>query len=461
MSNITINTLDFRSKMWEPLYQATMEAIYNETSSSWNLGGGAASGKTQIAHRLIITGLIIASSHYNKPFLSLVYLYESEQKERITKLFMERLEEWNIPFAKKENRQGTVVIRFTNNNEIHIFSAKGSSNSSVEEKFKTPITDKKNILFIWMEEFTAIYNTMKSQKVYSSAMARLKRQCAKGHVIMHTYNPPDNTADPIIAWARKKSNVDRTLLTNIYDLPPKFQDEETLALAQELKNEDEMLWRNVYLGENVGSSGLAYPNFKKYAVIDELTSDINKLSVWIDNGTLHATVFQLHGETLDGKSILLDTKYHSGRISGMKSSATYVKDFKEWALSHKLNYNTYIVADDRDFTLLLQEAGFKNAKWISDEITKDVYRSYKVTKLAIDKGIFKVLNTPNNNIVIQQFENLTTTTKKYSDKYKVIPKKTESNDTPEERTMHGVDPCHYKMLTTGIKLGIYRESEEL
>ena len=73
----------------------------------------------------------------------------------------------------------------------------------------------------------------------------------------------------------------------------------------------------------------------------------------------------------------------------------------------------------------------------------------------MNKGIFRILNTPNNFIAIQQFSNLKTTKKNYNGVYKTIAHKTEDDNTPEQFTMHAVDPSHYVLIQSQEELGIY------
>lgn len=437
-NTITINTLDFRSKLWEPVYQASEDAIYNNKPSSWDLGGGAGSGKTQFVHRLIVTGLLKKAGS-----IAIVTLYESEHKERITKLFINRMIENFLPYNKRETRTGTVVISFGNNNEIYLLSAKGSSSMSVEEKFKTPITDLKNCLYIWFEEFTAVFRTMKTQKVYSSIMSRLKRQCYEGHVVLHTYNPPDNIADPIVDWSKQKSNCTNRLISVIYKLPPKFQDKETIKLAEQVKAENVTLWRNVYMGEIVGRDGLAFVFNED--IWTDLAEEYVSFHYNTDEATANATAFSLHGITASGEVHFITNYYHSSKVDGIRHAPSYyAKKFKEFEKELDVPITT-ITTDGIYFTEELKAIGYENVKSIHK--IKDRPLSYAILNDLILTGRYRIVNRPENMLMYNQLVNATlkSTTKNGKKKF-MVDKSFESSTDDQTKHFHLGDLALYLCL---------------
>lgn len=440
------STEDFRCLQYEPVFKSVYNSYIYNKGETWDILGGGGSGKT-----IFISSLIIFFLPEIKSEKALVVIDDTTQKDKMITLFTTKLMEKGFDFSMSSSGDKTVTINFGNDNQIIIMTTKTGSKVGVEEKFKGYIVADKSIRFIWFEEFTASYTTMKNLKVYLSIMSRLKRLAVDGHSVFHTYNPPDNIGEPINEWSKTMNY--KKLVTTIYKQPKKWQDPETLQLFEVMKKENFNEWQNLALGMIVGTKGLAYPGIKN-CIIEEQAEYYLYYKIGIDNGTDHATCFELHGISNVGTIDLLDTWYHSGRNQGYKDSIEYAQDFEEQFVKWKIPKDTLILVDSKDFALILYNRGY-NANYVANMIKKNNAEALDITRTAMNKGIFRILNTPNNFIAIQQFSNLKTTKKNYNGVYKTIAHKTEDDNTPEQFTMHAVDPSHYVLIQSQEELGIY------
>lgn len=436
----------FRCKQYEPVFKSIYNSYITNKGDTWDILGGGGSGKT-----IFISSAIIFFLPEVKGERALVIIDDTTQKDKMITLFTHSLMTNGYNFSMKTSGDKTETIEYGNNNQIIIMTTKTGSKLGVEEKFKGPIVPDKSIRFIWFEEFTATYMTIGNLKVYLSIMARLKRLSVEGHSIFHTYNPPNNIGEPINEWS--KTMKYNKLVTTIYKQPKKWQDKETLELFEVMKQENPNEWQNLALGLIVGTKGLAYP-LTDQCITEEFRERYIDYYVFIDNGTDHATCFELWGLSQYGTIELLDTYYHSGRNQGYKNSIEYLDDFVEWASNLPITNNTLIACDSKDFALILDHRGY-NAKYIATLIKKNMGDFLRLGRLAMAQGKIKIVNTPNNFIVIQQLRNLRTTQKLYNGVPTTIPHKTEGNNVAEQYTMHGVDPMHYMLMVLQYELMLY------
>lgn len=435
------------------------ESVYNNIKRSYQgkdyddritLKGGGASGKSENVANNIAFWL-----PEDEGDEALVVLYSILHRNNTLKRFRRIFTKNNIKYSDTTSGDGTVTLKYGNNNIIRIISVKTNTIEDTEEKLKTMLaTSEGSLKFIWFEEFTAILHTFKTLERFDYSATRLLRELKKGSVVFYTFNPPKNHRDIVYGFLRHFTGL--TLHTTIYDLPKKWQSKEDLKEAEKLKETNYQSYASTYLGETVGTEGLAYNT--NDILIDE-PHQYSAVCVFTDNGIVDATsylMFGIHGTGID----LIDTSYHSGRRDGQLPTSELLPMFNGFIseikkvpyFSNMVNKNILIVSDEKNFTLELKSKGYKNTKYISEITTKNRALYYSNTKNMIDKGIFKILNTPNNQIVYEQLSNAEKTETSIRGIPKTVVAKVDNRIADENFQLHGIDPIHYMSLVMYPKM---------
>lgn len=440
----------FRCKCWEPMFKVIHESYITDEPKpiSFDLGSGGASGKTQQIARNIIFWLPEINNDK-----ALIILNDAAAIAKMRGFFIHILSEQGYTYTVKRQEHAH-VLKFGNDNAIYFMQTKTSSNDQIKERFKMPIIPDDSFKFVWWEEFESTYMTLRDMTTYADVRGRIRRLCRRSVVEFYSYNTPNNKGAIINEWINKGGHI--KINNSIYDLPPRFQDANTLAFYEELRNDPQRknIWRNIALGEIVGTTALAYPNIK---TVDKF-SRYYDYEIYVDNGTDHATTFTLFGFTTDGKMHPLTMYYHSGENEGYKDPTEYAQDFAAFFVKCKkalgIVKNVEVFCDDKSFALLLANRGY-DAQSISLVINKDMANFLKLTRLAFDKSILEIPITNELNIMHQQLANLQTVTHKYRNGYKTIPHKTEGKNVKEQYKMHAVDPIHYAIMRNQERLQIF------
>lgn len=224
------------------------------------------------------------------------------------------------------------ILVFGNNNSINFVYSKSGSHDETTEKLKTFTTQNANVKFIWFEEFTSVINSYGNYERYNYSVSRLFREARKDLIVLYSYNalPVDgsssipNSKHPIKKFEEFKIKSKNTIINNstIYDLPKKWQSYHDLKIAEELKNVDNDLFRNIYLGEDIVKSGSIYPILPKVAKV----SDFDYVLAGIDEGRVDAISCVLVGVKGDNYHII-EQFYKKSDIMIMLDE---YYNFREW-----------------------------------------------------------------------------------------------------------------------------------
>lgn len=426
------NTELFRCKIYEPSFKLIYNSYINKKNNEIIYYGGSSSGKSIN----IINNIIFFLPEFYKDE-ALIIVYSTLHKKNTCDLIKSILENHGYNYKVNSDISGDISIKFANHNKINIKSVETSNIASLEEKFKTGDGIKSNIKFLWFEEFTAILNSFRKIETFESAKSRIKRLLKKDYITFYSFNPPQKNH---IIWKYIENFNGLKIFSTIYDLPEKWQDENSLEHADELKKNNNKLFRGLYLGEKTLNGNLAFDINEEIWIKNIDLSDYQKFFIQTDEATLNATTFSLIGLTFSGDIHFLTNYYHSSKIDGIKKSPSkYASDFKNWYDNLGVEVKE-IVTDGLAFSEELKTLGF-NSKSIGK--FKDRNLSYVLlNKLILEKS-FKIFDRKENLILYKQLKNAEIEYNKYNNP--ILSKKKE-NTNDNEYHLHSVDTVLYTCL---------------
>lgn len=140
------------------------------------------------------------------------------------------------------------------------------------------LKSKRGFKLCWFEEGQE-YSSMNDLRTVIQTVARGKDTHCN---VVVTYNPPSNP-EHFVNGELVEDSPDKLILTvNYTDIPPDWLGKQFLELAERLKETNNVAYRNEYLGEVIGSTGLVFSNVR---VLDEsITFDKSYINRGIDFG---------------------------------------------------------------------------------------------------------------------------------------------------------------------------------
>ena len=178
-----------------------------------------------------------------------------------------------------------------------------------------------------------------------------------------------------------------------------FTMDDNLSLSEKIKNRYKSMYSGVFfkryiLGLWVVAEGIIYSMFdKEKHVVDATQFSYKEYYISCDYGTQNATVFGLWGKTIDGKHVLINEYYYSGRDKGIQKTDTqYADDLEKFIGDYKVKR---IIVDPSaaSFIAELRKRGYRVQK-----AKNDVLDGIRLTasfmaqdKLLIDKDCVETL----------------------------------------------------------------------
>ena len=210
---------------------------------------------------------------------------------------------------------------------------------------KGMVDEKNPIKEVWIEEITEFFNKNidEGEDLINHIIATFARGNDEGFIMHYTFNPPTNPNHPANIWLKKmEKRPDFLIEEGTYlDVPKEWLGQAFIDQAQSLKEADELLYRNVYLGESVGTKGLIY-TIKDNYIIDKKRDYYDFFQMAIDIGeSKSATTFCLVGfYYVNGKlnAHLLEEYYHLND----KAAQLEEKDFTDYAEDFIKFYKTCV-----------------------------------------------------------------------------------------------------------------------
>lgn len=133
--------------------------------------------------------------------------------------------------------------------------------------------------YVWLEELDE-YNGMEEIRSILQSLLR----GGNGYEVFYSYNPPKQVA----SWVNAEAiNIreDRLVHSSTYlDVPREWLGEQFIIEAETLKKNNELAYRNEYLGEATGTGGAVFTNINIREITDEEISHFDNLSDGIDFG---------------------------------------------------------------------------------------------------------------------------------------------------------------------------------
>ena len=205
------------------------------------------------------------------------------------------------------------------------------------DDIKGMVDDKNPIKEVWIEEITEFFSKSveEGEELLNNIIATFSRGNDKDFVMHYTFNPPPNPNHPANIWLKKMLKRKDVLLEEgtYLDVPEEWLGKAFIKEAEALKQADELMYRNVYLGESVGTRGRIY-KIKEDYIIEKKRQYYDFYKMAIDIGeSKSATTFSLIGfyrEGMKQKAHFLEEYYHLNSKAAQleeKNFDNYADDF--------------------------------------------------------------------------------------------------------------------------------------
>ena len=355
------------------------------------------------------------------------------------------------------------------NNKNNIYFSGGDD----YEKIKGMIDEDTPIKILWFEELTEFDGPDEIDQI----IATFTRGNDDWFIVLYSYNPPKNKFNWVNQWAEKMAQRKDCIVTqtDYRTVPEKWLGKIFIEQAEEMKKNDELRYRWIYLGEVIGLEGLIYnPDLIEY--VDEDYLEKNNIKILyidfaIDSGhQTSATTYGAYGYGSDGYWYLLDTYYYSPHEKPIKKAPS---ELSRDLFNFELVINKKYKAGTDKETIDSAEGALRNQYFkdygrrlhpVDKGKDKEELIDYSQDFLAQKK--FRVLNNNNNQIFKKENENYMWL-KDSVEKGKPIPDKTEkaflssekyyntyTNDYAYSYADHTQDQFQYWIKDNLQKLGL-------
>ena len=133
--------------------------------------------------------------------------------------------------------------------------------------------------YAWYEELDEFFGMPEIRSINQSLL-----RGGTGYEVFYSYNPPKMLS----SWVNGESIIgrkDRLVHSSTYlDVPPEWLGEEFFIEANTLKQQDEMAYRNEYLGEATGTGGAVFTNVILRKITDDEIKHFDNIADGIDFG---------------------------------------------------------------------------------------------------------------------------------------------------------------------------------
>lgn len=197
------------------------------------------------------------------------------------------------------------------------------------------IIDEENpIKLVIIDELTEFFDDGDGEDELMNIEATFVRGNSDEFTMEYYFNPPKNQKAPIMQWVDKMCRRPDTIRihTTFKDVPVKWLGKKLIDSAEELRRNDEKMYRWVWLGECVGIDDVIYYMFDPERHVSDRFNwaDIAYIGIGVDYGQKNATTYQAFGLDMKNRKLRGVGEYwHSGRDTGkQKSPSEYAQDFK-------------------------------------------------------------------------------------------------------------------------------------
>ena len=156
---------------------------------------------------------------------------------------------------------------------------KSANNKDDHRKIKSTKFKKGFCKYGWYEELDEFFGMPEIRSINQSLL-----RGGTGYEVFYSYNPPKMLS----SWVNGESIIerkDRLVHSSTYlDVPPEWLGEEFFIEANTLKQQDEMAYRNEYLGEATGTGGAVFTNVILRKITDDEIKHFDNIADGIDFG---------------------------------------------------------------------------------------------------------------------------------------------------------------------------------
>lgn len=156
---------------------------------------------------------------------------------------------------------------------------RSSNNKDDYRKIKSTKFQKGFCKYVWYEETDEFFGMEEIRSINQSLL-----RGGNGYEVFYSYNPPKMVAN----WVNAEViNVreDRLVHTSTYlDVPVEWLGEQFIIEAETLKKENELAYRNEYLGEPTGTGGAVFTNITLREITEEEIKKFDNISDAVDFG---------------------------------------------------------------------------------------------------------------------------------------------------------------------------------
>lgn len=419
------------SDLIAPVYK---DFFFDMSFKHYILTGGRSSSKGDSAYTKAISLLI------SQPGRVLVYVpIQSTIRDGVFEQVLKVAKRMGVECTPKVTAGRIIFNEGTDVESDIVFKGLAMDNSKKKDEAFKGIDSSKTILLVIFDELASLDSQQKVDVIVETVSRNTQQ-------IIYIWNPPRNKNHWLFDFRDSMKDEDdvAVLHTTVYDLPSKWV-ESSLANAERTRRLDKTKWEHAYMGLATGLDDVAFPVDIEDIMVDfnELNGEIESFDVFIDNGQKDATVFALYGITFDKTIILLDTYYHSGRLTGqILPDSTYVSHLIQWEEQHGINVRQRY-CDSISFQAEAEVRGLD----MSHLTNKHRVTQYNLARDLVLNNQFKVLRNPNNEIFLAQFQNAELEYK--PDKFgleKPCIAKVDNRVVPEKRQIHALDTFVYCAL---------------
>lgn len=168
------------------------------------------------------------------------------------------------------------LIYIPTGQEIRFRSA---NNKDDHRKIKSTKFKKGFCKYVWYEELDEFFGMEEIRSINQSLL-----RGGSGYEVFYSYNPPKMLSN----WVNNEVitvRTDRLVHSSTYlDVPVEWLGEEFIVEAETLKKNNELAYRNEYLGEATGTGGAVFTNITLRTITDEEIKHFDNISDGIDFG---------------------------------------------------------------------------------------------------------------------------------------------------------------------------------
>jgi len=156
---------------------------------------------------------------------------------------------------------------------------RSSNNKDDFRKIKSTKFQKGFCKYVWFEELDEFFGMEEIRSILQSLL-----RGGTGYEVFYSYNPPKMISSWVNAEAIEQ-RPDRLVHSSTYlDVPVEWLGEQFIIEAETLKKQNEMAYRNEYLGEATGTGGAVFTNVTLRKITDDEIKKFDNISDGVDFG---------------------------------------------------------------------------------------------------------------------------------------------------------------------------------